>query len=80
MLVIGDVVGHGIGSAAAMGKLSTATRALAPLFEDPAALLDQLDRVATGDPDTRFATMAVLYVDPKFDITAQVTEKLNQKK
>ena len=65
MLVIGDVVGHGIRSAAAMGKLSTATRALAPLFEDPAALLDQLDRVATGDPDTRFATMAVLYVDPR---------------
>ena len=62
-VIVGDVVGNGIHSAAAMGKLAMATRALAPLFCEPAALLDQLDKVAQGDPGTQFATMAVVQID-----------------
>jgi len=63
LLVVGDVVGHGIESAAAMGKLATATRALAQVEAAPAALLRQLDRVAAADPSTQFASMAIVLVD-----------------
>ena len=63
LLVVGDVVGHGIESAAAMGKLATATRALAQVVSGPAALLRQLDRVAATDPSTQFASMAIVLVD-----------------
>ncbi len=64
LLVVGDVVGHGIHSAAAMGKLSTATRALASMFPDPARLLERLDNFAANDHDTLFASMALVLVDP----------------
>jgi anti-sigma regulatory factor (Ser/Thr protein kinase)/GAF domain-containing protein len=64
LLVVGDVVGHGIHSAAAMGKLSTATRTLAPLFPEPSELLQQLDKFAETDRDTRYASLAVVLVDP----------------
>ena len=63
LLVVGDVVGHGIESAAAMGKLATATRALAQVEDAPAALLRQLDRVASADASTQFASMAIVLVD-----------------
>ncbi len=63
LLVVGDVVGHGIESAAAMGKLATATRALAQVEHAPAALLSQLDRVASADASTQFASMAIVLVD-----------------
>lgn len=65
LLVVGDVVGHGIESAAAMGKLATATRALAQVEDAPAALLRQLDRVAAADASTQFASMAIVLVDRK---------------
>ena len=65
LLVVGDVVGHGIESAAAMGKLATATRALAQVEQRPAALLTQLDRVAMADPTTQFTSMAIVLVDPR---------------
>lgn len=42
-LVIGDVVGRGIGAAAAMGQLRSAVRALAATRRGPAALLTMLD-------------------------------------
>ena len=63
LLVVGDVVGHGIKSAAAMGKLATATRALAQMEQAPAALLQQLDRLAATDPTTQFASMAIVLVN-----------------
>ncbi|MFE5291592.1 PP2C family protein-serine/threonine phosphatase [Isoptericola sp. NPDC056618] len=42
-VVIGDVVGHGLASATAMGQLRTATRALAEPGIGPAKVLDRLD-------------------------------------
>jgi PAS domain S-box-containing protein len=47
-LVVGDVMGSGISAAATMGQLRTATRALAELSLDPAALLGHLDHIADG--------------------------------
>ncbi|MEU2420208.1 SpoIIE family protein phosphatase [Streptomyces sp. NPDC007851] len=42
-LVVGDVVGHGIGAAATMGRLCTAVRTLADVDLAPDELLTQLD-------------------------------------
>ncbi|WP_078900246.1 SpoIIE family protein phosphatase [Streptomyces sp. SBT349] len=52
-LVVGDVVGHGLEAAAAMGQLRTAIRTLAYLDLPPAELLTRLDtlvvRLVEGD-------------------------------
>ncbi|WP_328324011.1 MULTISPECIES: SpoIIE family protein phosphatase [unclassified Streptomyces] len=42
-LVVGDVVGHGLQAAAAMGRLRTTVRAFAQLDLDPVELLSRLD-------------------------------------
>ncbi|MGW8765900.1 SpoIIE family protein phosphatase [Streptomyces sp. NPDC055815] len=42
-LVVGDVVGHGIGASATMGRLCTAVRTLADMEVAPDELLTQLD-------------------------------------
>ena len=64
LLVVGDVVGHGIRSAAAMGRLASAARALAGSHPEPAALLSALDRVAAADPVAWLATCVAVLVDP----------------
>ncbi|MFF4759392.1 PP2C family protein-serine/threonine phosphatase [Streptomyces sp. NPDC001292] len=63
-LVIGDVMGSGSGAAAAMGQLRTATRTLAALDLDPAAVLWHLDRI-TGELEQRFATCTYAVYDPR---------------
>lgn len=63
LLVIGDVVGHGIDAASAMGQLRSAARALATTTNSPARLLEQLDRFAGMVPPCRFATSALVAVD-----------------
>ncbi|MDX3311820.1 ATP-binding SpoIIE family protein phosphatase [Streptomyces sp. NPDC054884] len=57
-LVVGDVVGHGVHAAAAMGRLRTAVRTLADIDLPPDELLTHLDDVvlrpsgeASDDPD-----------------------------
>ncbi|CAM5475200.1 Magnesium or manganese-dependent protein phosphatase OS=Streptomyces glaucescens OX=1907 GN=SGLAU_29980 PE=4 SV=1 [Streptomyces glaucescens] len=56
-LVVGDVVGHGIGAAAAMGRLRTAVQTLADMELPPDELLAHLDdlvlRRATSGRGTR---------------------------
>src|ERR1700689_4417762 len=44
-LVVGDVVGHGVSAAAAMGRLRTAVRTLADIDLEPRELLTRLDTV-----------------------------------
>jgi PAS domain S-box-containing protein len=46
-LVVGDVVGHGIHAAAAMGRLRTAVRTLADIDLEPGELLTRLDDVVS---------------------------------
>lgn len=55
--IIGDVVGHGMGAAAAMGQLRSAGTALAQSGLDPTAVLEGLDRFAATTPGTRCATV-----------------------
>lgn len=65
-LIVGDVAGHNLDSAAAMGRLRAATSALATrLPPDPAALLDALDDWAHGPDGTHFTTAVCVVVDPR---------------
>ncbi len=66
-LVVGDVTGHGINAAAAMGRLRTAVRALAYLDLPPDELLTHLDHLMTEDaltPDAMGATCLYAVYDP----------------
>jgi PAS domain S-box-containing protein len=56
-LVIGDVVGRGIGAAATMGQLRSATRALASTGLAPGPLLDALDAYAQRHDVGRMTTL-----------------------
>lgn len=62
-LVVGDVVGHGIGAAAAMGRLRTAVRTLAYMDLPPHELLTRMDHVlmsfAEGDAMDEAAMSAI---------------------
>lgn len=51
-LVVGDVVGHGLGAAAAMGQLSMEARALLSAGLSPGEALERLDETATLLDDT----------------------------
>ncbi|MGW7328372.1 SpoIIE family protein phosphatase [Streptomyces sp. NPDC054840] len=62
-LVVGDVMGHGVHAAAAMGQLRTATRTLADLGLDPARVLRHLDHI-TAELDQTIATCVYATWDP----------------
>ncbi|MEU7059198.1 SpoIIE family protein phosphatase [Streptomyces sp. NPDC046197] len=62
-LVVGDVMGSGISAAATMGRLRTATKALASLNLDPARLLEHLDQITDG-LDHSIATCLYAVHDP----------------
>jgi len=59
LLTVGDVVGHGVEAAAAMGKLRSALRALAEATSDPALILQRLDRLAAPMRSAQFSTAFV---------------------
>ncbi|WP_282699733.1 SpoIIE family protein phosphatase [Streptomyces sp. CC219B] len=63
-LVVGDVMGSGVNAAATMGRLRTATNALASLDLDPARLLEHLDRTTEG-LDHSIATCVYAVHDPR---------------
>lgn len=62
-IMVGDVVGHGLDAAAAMGKLRTAAAALAP-ERSPQALLEALDAFTYRTQATDFATLSYALYDP----------------
>lgn len=61
-LVVGDVVGHGLEAAIAMGQMRGAVRALAPLGS-PREVLTRLDEVVELLPDAALATIAYAELD-----------------
>jgi PAS domain S-box-containing protein len=64
-LMVGDVVGHNLESAAAMGRLRAGLAAVAPkLAASPASLLDALHRCAQGPEGTPFVTATCVVIDP----------------
>ncbi|MFI2437018.1 SpoIIE family protein phosphatase [Streptomyces sp. NPDC018693] len=63
-LVVGDVMGHGLNSAAMMGQLRTAVQTMAALDLPPAQLLRNLDALAQRLGDTYLATCLYAVYDP----------------
>ncbi|MEU6572446.1 SpoIIE family protein phosphatase [Streptomyces sp. NPDC046805] len=63
-LVVGDVMGHGLNSAAMMGQLRTAVQTMAALDLPPAQLLRSLDDLAQRLGDTYLATCLYAVYDP----------------
>ncbi len=63
-LVVGDVMGHGLTSAAIMGQFRTAVRTLAAQDLPPAQLLRQLDDLARRLGDEYIATCIYAVYDP----------------
>jgi PAS domain S-box-containing protein len=63
VLVIGDVVGHSLGAATAMGQLRSAVRALAHLSESPQLLLDRVAAYSENVRNARYSTLALVYLD-----------------
>jgi serine phosphatase RsbU (regulator of sigma subunit) len=62
-LIVGDVTGHGIRSAAAMGRLRTAMRTLVALDLPPTEVLHNLDEIALSEEGTLATCLYCLY-DP----------------
>jgi CHASE1-domain containing sensor protein len=63
-VVVGDVVGHGVTAAAAMGHLRSGVRVLASALPEPADLLPAITAEVASLPDAFGATMAYGVVDP----------------
>jgi serine/threonine-protein kinase RsbW len=61
-LVVGDVVGHGLDAAVAMGQLRGAVRALAPTGS-PSRVLDALDLFVEQVPQAAMTTLAYAELD-----------------
>jgi serine/threonine-protein kinase RsbW len=62
-LVVGDVVGHGLEAAVAMGQLRGAVSALAQ-SSGPSLLLERLDAFVEAVPSAATATLAYVELDP----------------
>ncbi len=63
-VVVGDVAGHGLGAAAAMGQLRNALRAYLMRCADVREALVDLDRLARRTMPDDMATVVVVVVDP----------------
>jgi anti-sigma regulatory factor (Ser/Thr protein kinase) len=63
-LVVGDVMGHGIHSAAAMGRLRAAVQTLAALNLPPHEVCRHLDEVAAHMDSSTLATLLYCVYDP----------------
>jgi serine phosphatase RsbU (regulator of sigma subunit)/integral membrane sensor domain MASE1 len=63
-VAVGDVVGHGLAAAAAMGQLRTAVAALGPDCASPVDLLDQLDHFAEKSEGMTYSTACFATIDP----------------
>ena len=66
-VVIGDVVGHDVEAAAAMGQLRSVVRAYAAEFGDPGTVLGRVDRLVTGMRLARPASFAYAVLAPRPD-------------
>jgi serine phosphatase RsbU (regulator of sigma subunit) len=62
-LLVGDVQGHGVEAAAAMGQIRVAFRAYATNQSDPGVVLGETNRLLTETGEIVFATCGYLVVD-----------------
>ncbi len=66
-VIVGDVVGHGLAAAAAMGQLRSAARALALVSSGPLEILRGLEAFARITPGVMWATIACVVIAPNGD-------------
>ena len=66
-VIVGDVVGHGLSAAAAMGQLRSAARALALVSPGPLEILQGLEAFARITPGVMAATVACVTIAPNGD-------------
>ncbi|MGV9453980.1 PP2C family protein-serine/threonine phosphatase [Streptomyces sp. NPDC003635] len=64
LLVVGDVMGHGLDAAVDMTAYRSALRYMASADLPPHRVLRQLDDIASAEPDRRPATCLIARVDP----------------
>jgi HAMP domain-containing protein/serine phosphatase RsbU (regulator of sigma subunit)/anti-sigma regulatory factor (Ser/Thr protein kinase) len=64
LVAVGDVVGHGVQAATAMGKLRSAMGALGLIVDSTPELLQRLDQFAEKIEEARFGTVAAVLFDP----------------
>ena len=69
-LVVGDVVGHGLRAAAAMGQLRNAFRAYGLVESSPSAVMASINRLVMSGTDEVMATVLYLVLDRE---TGEVT-------
>lgn len=62
-LLVGDVVGHGMAAAAAMGRVRTAFQTIAPLRPDPGEMVQTISRQVELIPDAMCSTVVCLIAD-----------------
>src|SRR5262249_11948470 len=65
LVAVGDVVGHGVQAATAMGKLRSAAGALALVVESVPGLLSRLDQFAEKIEEALFGTVAAVLLEPE---------------
>ena len=64
-IAVGDVSGKGVGAALMMASLEASLRALAPVVDDPAELMDRVNAlVCRASAENRFATLFYAQYDP----------------
>ena len=64
LVAVGDVVGHGVQAATAMGKLRSAMGALGLVVDSTPELLRRLDQFAEKIEEARFGTVAAVMLEP----------------
>ena len=64
VLVVGDVVGHGVAASAAMGQLRAVLKHIVIASADLASAVKSVDAYAAAERSLRAATVAILAVDP----------------
>jgi anti-sigma regulatory factor (Ser/Thr protein kinase) len=65
IVAVGDVVGHGVQAATAMGKLRSAMGALGLVVDSVPVLLGRLDQFADKIEEGRFGTVAAVLLEPE---------------
>lgn len=63
LLVVGDVVGHGMTAAAAMGRLRTAFQTIVPYSADPGSMLQGISQQIESIPDAFCTTVVCATID-----------------
>lgn len=63
LLVVGDVVGHGMVAAAAMGRLRTAFQTIVPFSADPGSMLRAVSQQVASIPDAFCTTVVCAVLD-----------------